>query len=155
MLLSKFSSRNCYLMWGTDIFCFPLVVLPISYIWLFATPWTACQSSLSIIISLSLLKLMSFESVMPTISFSIHPFSSWPSIFPASKSSNEWALRISWPMYWRFSFSISPSYRSCIILNSKFTFTILFKLMLSRVKQITSPGGMHETSAWAWCTGKT
>ena len=27
--------------------------------------------------------------------------------------------------------------------------------ILSRVKQITSPGGMHETSAWGWCTGKT
>ena len=27
--------------------------------------------------------------------------------------------------------------------------------ILSRVKQITSPGGMHETSVWAWCTGKT
>ena len=27
--------------------------------------------------------------------------------------------------------------------------------ILSRVKQITSPDGMHETSAWAWCTGKT
>ena len=27
--------------------------------------------------------------------------------------------------------------------------------MLSRVKQITSPGWMHEISAWAWCTGKT
>ena len=27
--------------------------------------------------------------------------------------------------------------------------------ILSRVKQITSPGWMHETSAWAWCTGKT
>ena len=27
--------------------------------------------------------------------------------------------------------------------------------ILSRVKQITSPGGMHETSARAWCTGKT
>ena len=27
--------------------------------------------------------------------------------------------------------------------------------ILARVKQITSPGGMHETSAWAWCTGKT
>ena len=29
------------------------------------------------------------------------------------------------------------------------------KRILSRVKQITSPGWMHETSAWAWCTGKT
>ena len=27
--------------------------------------------------------------------------------------------------------------------------------ILSRVKQITSPGGMHETSAQTWCTGKT
>ena len=27
--------------------------------------------------------------------------------------------------------------------------------ILSRVKQITSPGWMHETSTWAWCTGKT
>ena len=27
--------------------------------------------------------------------------------------------------------------------------------ILSMVKQITSPGWMHETSAWAWCTGKT
>ena len=27
--------------------------------------------------------------------------------------------------------------------------------ILSRVKEITSPGWMHETSAWAWCTGKT
>ena len=27
--------------------------------------------------------------------------------------------------------------------------------ILSRMKQITSPGWMHETSAWAWCTGKT
>ena len=29
------------------------------------------------------------------------------------------------------------------------------KRILSRVKQITSPGWMHETSAWTWCTGKT
>ena len=27
--------------------------------------------------------------------------------------------------------------------------------ILSRVKQITGPGWLHETSAWAWCTGKT
>ena len=29
------------------------------------------------------------------------------------------------------------------------------RLLDSRVKQITSPGGMHKTSAQAWCTGKT
>ena len=27
--------------------------------------------------------------------------------------------------------------------------------ILSRVERITSPGWMHETSAWTWCTGKT
>ena len=32
---------------------------------------------------------------------------------------------------------------------------IIETCILSRVKQITSPGWMHETSAWAWCTGKT
>ena len=32
---------------------------------------------------------------------------------------------------------------------------IALKRVLSRVKQITSPGWMHESSAWAWCTGKT
>ena len=30
-----------------------------------------------------------------------------------------------------------------------------FKIMFERVKQITSPGWMHETSAQGWCTGKT
>ena len=37
---------------------------------------------------------------------------------------------------------------------SKTCFDIIFTI-LSMVKEITSPGGMHETSAWAWCTGKT
>ena len=45
----------------------------------------------------------------PTISSSVVPFSSHPQSFPASGSSNESLLRIRWPKYWSFSFSLSPS----------------------------------------------
>ena len=44
-----------------------------------------------------------------TISSSVTPISSCPQSFPALESSNESALRIRWPKYWHFSFSISPS----------------------------------------------
>ena len=89
-----------------------IVVQLLSPVQLFATPWTAaCQASLSFTISKILLKLMSIESVMPsTISSSVAPFSSSFQSFPASGSFlNELALRISWPAYWSFSFSITPS----------------------------------------------
>ena len=78
---------------------------------LFAIPWTAArQASLSITNSLSLLKLMSIESVMPSNDLILcHPILP-PSIFPSiGVFSNESVLRIRWPKYWRFSFSISPS----------------------------------------------
>ena len=79
---------------------------------LFATPWTpARRASLSITNSWSLLKLVSIESVTP----SNHPILCHlllllPSIFPSIRVfSNESVLRIRWPKYWSFSFSISPS----------------------------------------------
>ena len=78
----------------------------------FATPWTpACQASLSIKNSRSLLKLMSIESVMPSNHFILcHPLLFLPSIFPSIRVfSNESVLWIRWPKYWSFSFSISPS----------------------------------------------
>ena len=77
-----------------------------------ATPWTAPrQASLSITNSRSLLKLISIESVMPSTHLILyHPLLLPPSIFPRSKVfTNESVLRISWPKYWSFSFSISPS----------------------------------------------
>ena len=73
-------------------------------------PWTAAhQASLSIN-SLSLLKLMSFESVMPSNHLILcRPLLLPPSIFPSiTVFSNESALHIRWPKYWSFSFSISP-----------------------------------------------
>ena len=70
------------------------------------TPWTAaCQASLSIANSRSLLKLMSIESVMP----SNHLIVCHPLLLPPSIFSNESVFRIRWPKYWRFSFSIIPS----------------------------------------------
>ena len=74
-------------------------------------PWTAaCQASLSITNSQSLLKFMSIESVMPSnISSSVGPFFSRLQSFPASGSFQMSVLRIRWPKYWSFSFSISPS----------------------------------------------
>ena len=81
------------------------------HVWLFEIPWTvACQASLSFIISQSLLKFMSIESVMPS-SHLIHclPLLLLPSIFPSIRVfSNELALPIRWPEYWSFSFSINP-----------------------------------------------
>ena len=86
-----------------------VVVQSLSYVWLFATPWTAaCQASLSSTISRSLLKLMSIESVMPSNHLILcHPFICLPSIFPSIRVfSNELVLC---NRYWSFSFSINPS----------------------------------------------
>ena len=84
----------------------------LSTVQVFATPCTAaCQASLSITSSQSLLKLMSIESVMPSNHLILcHPLLLWPSIFPSNRVfSNESVLPIRWPKYQRFRFSISPS----------------------------------------------
>ena len=96
---------------GTAIIKLSSVQL-LSHVPLFATPWTAArQASLSITNSWSMLLLMYIESVMPSnhlIFF--HPLLLLPSIFPSIRIfSNELVLRMRWPKYWNFSFSISPS----------------------------------------------
>ena len=70
---------------------------------------TARQASLSIANSRSLLKLMSIELVMPSNHLIFcHPLPLLPSIFPSIRIfSNESVLRIRWPKYWSFSFSIT------------------------------------------------
>ena len=74
-------------------------------------PVEACRTSLSITNSQSLLKLMSIESVMPFNPLILcRPLLLLPSIFPSIRVfSKESVLRIRWPKYWSFSFSISPS----------------------------------------------
>ena len=79
---------------------------------LFATPWTtACQASLSITNSWSLLKLTSITLGRPSNHLTLCcPLHLLPSIFPSIRVfSNESVLLIRWPKYWSFSFSISPS----------------------------------------------
>ena len=83
----------------------------LSHVWLFVTIWTiACQASLSITNTWSLLKLMSIKSVMPSIHLILCCPLLLPSIFPSIRVfSDESVLPIRWPEYWSFSFSISPS----------------------------------------------
>ena len=86
------------------------------------TPWTAaCQSSLSLTISISLPKFMSIASVMPSSHLVLwYPLLLLPSILPRIRDfSNEVAVWIRWPKYWHFSFSISSSneYSGLISLN--------------------------------------
>ena len=78
----------------------------------FAVSWTAAhQASLSFTISLSLLKLMSIELVMPSDHLILCcPLLLLSAVFPIIQVfSSELALHIRWPKYWSFSFSSSPS----------------------------------------------
>ena len=87
-------------------------VKSLSHVQLFATPWTgACQASLFITSSQSLPKLMPIKSVIPSNYLILcRPFLLLSSIFSSIRVfSNESVLRIRWPKYWSFSFSISPS----------------------------------------------
>ena len=81
---------------------------------LFATPWTAAhQTSLSIINSWSLLKLVSIELVMPSNHLILcHPLLLLPSIFPSIRVfSDESFLHIMWPKDWSFSFNFRSEER--------------------------------------------
>ena len=88
------------------------LVQSLSHVWLFANPWTAvCQGSLSFTTTQSLLRLMSFESVMPTNHLILCcPLLLLPSIFPSIRVfSNESILWIRWPKDWSLSYRVSPS----------------------------------------------
>ena len=83
-----------------------------SRVWLFPTPWSAaCQASVSITNSQSWLKLMSIKSVMPSSHLILcRRLFLLPPIHPSIRVfSKESTLRMRWPKYWGFSFSISPS----------------------------------------------
>ena len=87
-------------------------VQSLSHVPFVATPWTAAhQASLSITNSRSSLRLRSIKSVMPSNHlFLCRPLLCLPSIFPSFRVfSNQPVLRMRWPKYWSFSFSISPS----------------------------------------------
>ena len=89
----------------------------LSRVWLFVTPWTAaCQASLSITNSWSLLKIMSIESVMPSNHLILYcPLLPLPSIYPSIRVfSNKLAFPIRWPKYWSFSLCPSNEYPGLI-----------------------------------------
>ena len=107
-MISRCHEFNQHKLKGSLVFS---SVQSLSRVRLFATPWTAAhQFSLSITNSRSILKLMSSESVMPSNHLILcHPLFP-PSIFPSIRVfSNESPLRIRWPEYLSFSFSINPS----------------------------------------------
>ena len=98
----------------------PVIVQLLNCVQFIATPWTAaCQTSLSFTIALSLLKLKSIESVMPSNPLILcHPLLLLPSAFPSiGVFSNDLALRIRWPKYWGFSISPSSEYSGLSLLQ--------------------------------------
>ena len=95
-------------------------VQALSPVWLFVTPWSAeHQTPLSSVISWSLFKFMSIESVIPFNHLILcHPLLLLSSIFPRVKVfSNELAVHITWPKYWSFSFSISHSNKYSALIS--------------------------------------
>ena len=112
MCISEYILIN-YIVFLFRLFTFQFSsVQSLSRVRLFATPWIAArQASLSITNSRSSLKLMSIELLMPSSHLILyHPLLHQPPIPPSIRVFfNESALRMRWPKYWSFSFSISPS----------------------------------------------
>ena len=141
IVYQSFSFSTC-----PSTLCLVQSVQSLSCLWFFATPWTAApQTSLSITNSWSLLKLMSIESMMPSNHLILcrHPLLLPPSVFSRIRVfSNESALHIRWPKYWRFSFSISP-------LN-EYSGLISFRMewldLLAEISQVGSPLDSWESS---------
>ena len=127
VLLLAFSSSSIADCVEGGLWCFSSVQL-ISCVRLFATPQTAaCQASLSITNSQSLLKLLSIESEIPSNYLILCcPLLLLPSIFPTIRIfSNESVLCIRWPMYWSFNFSISLSNEYSGLISFRIRFDLL------------------------------
>ena len=134
------------------------VVQLLNCIWLFMTPWT-CQAPLSFTISWNLLGFMSIELV--TLSnhlFLCCPFLLLPSIFSSIRVfSNELALCIRWPKYWRFSISSSNEYSVLIsfgidwfdLLAVQGTLKSLLQLHSSKAS-ILQLWGFYMFFFWVW-----
>ena len=112
------------------------------------------QASLSFTISLSLLKLMSIESVMPFNQFILcHPVLHLPSIFPRIRAFyNESALCIRWPKYWSFSFSISPSNEESGLISFRIDWLDLLAIqrkLKSLLQHHSSKASILQRSLWS------
>ena len=123
-------------------------VQTLSRVWLFATPWiTAGQASLSISNSLSSLKLMSIESVMPSSHLIVScPLLLLPPIPPSVRVfSNKSALGIRWSKYWSFRFKILHSMCQHIWKIQPW----LQDWKISVLIQISKKGNAKEWSNWS------
>ena len=113
-------------------------------------PWTAaCQASLSFTISWSLLRFMSIESVM-TFNHLILccPLLLQSSIFPSIRVfSNESVLRIRWPKYWSFSFSVSPSKKYSGLISFRIDWLNIFALQ-ETLKNILQHHNLKASILW-------
>ena len=100
------------------------------------------QTSLLFTISWSLLKLMCIESVMPSNHLILcHPLLLLHSIFPSIRVfSNELTLRIRWPKYWSFSFSLSPSNEYSRLISFRIDWFALFVFQgTAKSQMMTNP----------------
>ena len=140
----------------TDSCCFPPCthfssVQSLSRIWLFVTPCTAArQASLSITNSRSLPKLMSIESVMWSSHLILcRPLLLLSPIPPSIRVfSNESTLRMRWPKYWSFSFSISPSNEHPGLISFRMDLLAVQGTLKSLLQQHSSKASILRHSAF-------
>ena len=149
---SPISLKSIELLHCLGAFSFPQSSVPfhsvqlLSHLRLFVTPRTAaCQASLSITNSRSLLKLMSTESVMPSNHLiRCRSLLLPPSIFPSiTVFSDKSVLLFMWPKYWSFSFSFSLSNEysgiSYVLLAGINMMSISLYLVPFKQSQVTMP----------------
>ena len=127
----------------------------LSHVQLLVTPWTAaCQASLSITNTQSLLKLMSIKSVMPLNHLILcHALLLLPSIFPSIRVfSNESVLGIMCANYWSFSFSISPSNEYSRLIFCKMDWLDLLEIQgtLKSLQHHSSKASILQCSVFKW-----
>ena len=141
---------------GSTITFFVIIssVQSLSCVWLCATPWiAACQASLSITNTQSSLKLTSIKSVMPSSHLILHhPLFLLPPIPPSIRVfSNESTLRMRWPKYWSFSFSISPSKEHPGLISFRMDWLDLFAVhqtLISLLQHHSSKASILRCSAF-------
>ena len=137
--------HNCMTMLSLCFWEFHKLILSVqslSRVRFFVTPWiTACQAFLSITKSWSSLRIMSIESVMPSIHLILFcPLLLLPPIPPSIRVfSNESTLHMRWPKYWSFSFSIISFKEIPGLISFRWTGWISLQSMgLSRVFSSTT-----------------